>query len=42
MRHDPLPALPKWSTISTAILCRLVVLLINNQRSLGERQENRY
>ena len=28
--------------ICTSILCLLVVLLINNQRSLGERQENRY
>lgn len=41
MRRGPLPSLTEWSTISTAILCRLV-LLINNQRSPGERQENRY
>ena len=28
--------------LCTALLCLLVVLLIGNQRQLGERQENRY
>ncbi|MCY1498246.1 Methyl-accepting chemotaxis protein (MCP) signaling domain protein [compost metagenome] len=28
--------------LCTALLCLLVILLINNQKQLGERQENRY